>query len=529
MTLATLRLRCRLALATPAAPAATPASPATPAAERRLVRLVRVLLAFESAMYSAVTPVLPHYAHVLHASTPSIGALAAGYPAGLIPGALLGGWLAGRAGVRRTTLAGLIGFGLAIAGFGIADRLGTLDALRVVQGLFCGLIWGGGLTWVIAAAPRERRGSVIGRVIGAATFGTLIGPLLGTAAVAIGTGPVFAATGLAALGLAAWTGRQPDPAPAPARDAPARDAPDPAPTAPVPARTAPVPARIAPVLAQTTPAPAVAPARLRAALSSSGLRLGTWLITLEAITFGATSALLPLRLSRLGAAGWEIGATFVLVAALSTALSPLVGRSADRRGPHATIAVGLAAAAPLLALLSVPRSPLLLAALTVVAIGAPLTACMIPAVSLMTASAERAGVTLIVVTTLVNLAYAVGETIGAPAAASLAQVTGDRGPLLLVAALMLATLVATLRAARRRDRTPSGRPRADAPSRSRRRVPLHTTGAARPGDRQRRARGGPRRRADLPDRPPAVRLGPGAPAVRGDAPRPDHGPGPGRP
>ena len=32
------------------------------------VVLVRVLLLFESAMYSAITPVLPHYAHVLHAS-----------------------------------------------------------------------------------------------------------------------------------------------------------------------------------------------------------------------------------------------------------------------------------------------------------------------------------------------------------------------------------------------------------------------------------------------------------------------------
>ena len=49
--------------------------------------LVRTLLLFESAMYSAVTPVLPHYAHALHASKPAVGLLtAAGVVAGLLAG-----------------------------------------------------------------------------------------------------------------------------------------------------------------------------------------------------------------------------------------------------------------------------------------------------------------------------------------------------------------------------------------------------------------------------------------------------------
>ena len=82
-----------------------------------------MLLGFESSLYSAVTPVLPHYAHTLHASKTALGLLSAAYPAGLIPGSLLGGWLASRAGVRRTTLTGLIVFGLAVAGFGFAGNL----------------------------------------------------------------------------------------------------------------------------------------------------------------------------------------------------------------------------------------------------------------------------------------------------------------------------------------------------------------------------------------------------------------------
>jgi MFS family permease len=248
---------------------------------------------------------------------------------------------------------------------------------------------------------------VLGTVIGAATFGTLLGPLLGTIAVAVGTRPVFVAVGAIAFGLAAWTRTHPDPG--------ACDA-------------------VAPP-----------PGAIRAALRSGTLGLGTWLITLEAITFGATNALLPLRLSQFGASGFAIGATFVLASAVSTVLSPIVGRVTDRRGARRPLTWGLAGGAVLLASLAFPQSALLLAVLSVIALGVPLTAYAIPAVSMMTTSAERAGVALVLVTTLINLAYAAGETIGAPAAAGLAQATSDTVPILLVAAMMLVSVRAVLR------------------------------------------------------------------------------------
>jgi MFS family permease len=377
-----------------------------------LVSLVAMLLAFESSLYSAVTPVLPHYANSLHASKPALGLLSAAYPAGLIPGSLLGGWIASRIGVRRTTLAGLIFFAVAVAAFGFATDLVALDALRAGQGLFCGLIWGGGLTWVIAASPAERRGATIGVAIAAATFGTLIGPLLGTAAVALGTRPVFLVLGAVSLALAARARRHP---------APDRTAND------------------------DTPRPP-----LLAVLRTAGLPLGTWLITLEAMTIGATNVLLPLRLSRFGASGVAIGATFVAAAALSSVLSPIVGRVSDRRGARLLLVSGLAASAILVSTLALPQSAAVLAPLSVIALGGPLAAYMIPAVSMMTESAEAAGIALVLVTTLGNLAYATGETIGAPVAAGLSQATSDAVPILLLAALMLITLwpVSRIRSAR---------------------------------------------------------------------------------
>jgi MFS family permease len=377
---------------------------AEPHPDRRLVSLIGVVLLFESALYSAVTPILPHYADTLHASKPAIGVLSAAYPAGLIPGALLGFWVATRAGVRHTTVLGLCGFGLAVIGFGFGTSIVMLDVLRAIQGLFCGLIWCGGLTWVIHVTPVQRRSRTLGSVLGAATFGTLFGPIIGTVAVAIGTGPAFTLVGLVALVLATLTSRRPD--------APASSGVD---------------------LERTVRA------QLRGAWSSPGLRLGVSLVLLEAATFGAINVLLPLRLSQFGASGLAIGLTFVLSSALSASLSTVIGHLTDRRGPYLPLIAGLVTGAPLVALLVVPHAALPLAVLMIITFGGPLTFSMIPAASLMTHSAEAVGVSLVLATTLFNLAYALGETLGAPISASTAQATSDFVPLLAIALLMLVT------------------------------------------------------------------------------------------
>ena len=371
------------------------------APEQRTIALIRVLLGFESVLYSVLTPVLPHYARAFGASKPAIGVLAASYPAGMIPGALLGGWIATRAGVRRTTVTGLLLFTVAIVAFGFGSDILALDGLRFVQGIACGCIWGGGLAWVIAISPRERRGEALGSVFASAIFGTLIGPVLGTVAVATGTGVVFACVGGVSLALTAWTLQHPEP----------------------------------PRAALGAGAP------LRALARDPRILLGCWLILLEACTIGATGTLLPLRLSRFGASAVAIGMTFVLASLLALLVNPAVGRLVDRRGVLLPLSAGLGATAALLLLLPVPLSPAPLAALTVLTLGGPLTAYGLPAISIMTDAIERIGAALAFGSMLFNLAWAFGETIGAPAAASLSRATSDAVPLAALAGLMLATLV----------------------------------------------------------------------------------------
>ena len=80
-------------------------------------------------------------------------------------------------------------------------------------------------------------------------------------------------------------------------------------------------------------------------------------------------------------------------------------------------------------LLPLPQSALVLAALTVLTLGGPLTAYELPAISIMTDAIERIGAALAFGSMLFNLAWAIGETIGAPAAASLSRATSDAVPL----------------------------------------------------------------------------------------------------
>jgi predicted MFS family arabinose efflux permease len=123
---------------------------------------------------------------------------------------------------------------------------------------------------------------------------------------------------------------------------------------------------------------------------------------------------------------------------------PFVGRFVDRRGPGPPLRWGLLLTAALVALLPVPRSALGLAALTVLVLGGPMSATMTPVTSVITDLTERAGGALVLATMMLNLGWAAGEVLGAPAAAKLAQMTSDAVPLLALAVLTLISLVVVI-------------------------------------------------------------------------------------
>ena len=165
---------------------------------RRLLVLACAIVFVDTTFYAAITPLLPHFEDEFGLSKSAAGVLVAAYPAGTLVGAIPGGYLAARAGVRATVLLGLALMVVSSLAFAFADSIAVLDTARFVQGIGGAASWAGAMAWVAGAAPRERRGEMIGTAMGAAVAGALAGPAVGTLADAIGIAPTFC--GVAVVG-----------------------------------------------------------------------------------------------------------------------------------------------------------------------------------------------------------------------------------------------------------------------------------------------------------------------------------------
>jgi MFS family permease len=374
---------------------------------RRLLLLVCALVGVDTLLYTALTPLLPHFAHDLHLSKAGAGVLVAAYAAGALVGGLPGGAAAARLGARRAVLVGLTLMGLASLGFAFAHGFWPLAAARFLQGVGSGFTWAGAFAWLLAAAPRERRGALIGTAMGAAVFGALLGPVVGAAAALLGRDVVFTALAGLAVVFAIWT-------------------------------------------LQLEPIPPDVPslAAMRRALRHSVFVGGLLLMALPSFLFGVLSTLAPLHLA---AAGWgaaAIGAVWIVGAGLETAISPTAGRVVDRRGVLMPIQIALAAAVPITVGLALGPRPLAYAPLVVLAGGA-YGALFTPAFALIAEGAERSGLAQGMAFGLMNAAWAVGEIVGPAAGGAVAAVTGDVVPYLASAAFCAAALAMVRRARHR--------------------------------------------------------------------------------
>ena len=369
--------------------------------------LASALFALECSLYSAVTPLLPHYVAAYHLSKAAAGVLAASYSVGFLAGAPLGGWLASR-DIRGTVVAGLALFAASAVLFGLAQGALSLDLTRAAQGIAGGIIWGGGLLWLIAATLPARRGSALGFAFGASTAGTLLGPVLGTVAVSTGSVVVFGVIGAVASALALSVGRLHAP----------------------PAHVA--LARIGPAAASRQPA----------------LLMSGSVMAAVGVTLGAIGVLVPLRLASEGASGVAVGVTFLLAAALAALVAPLAGVVTDRRGPLVPVRRALITVSAGLVGLAFAEHSTLVALLTVVCVAGAAGGCIGPCVVLGTTASERFGVSLAATVAMLNLAFASGESAGAIAGPRLSEASGELATLLALACLVGLVAVATSAAVR---------------------------------------------------------------------------------
>jgi MFS family permease len=366
---------------------------------RRLFLLVSAVVLVDTMFFAAVAPLLPHFSDELGLSKTAAGVLTAAYPAGTFVGALPGGWLAARWGVKPTLLLGLSLLGITSLVFAFANTIELLDAARFVQGVGGACMWAAGMAWLVSAAPPERRGELIGSALGAAIVGVLFGPVLGGAATVVSQEVVFSGVSLVATALAVWAWTTPG-----------------------------VPPQPSPGL----------PAMLRA-LGRPDVLAGFWLFSLPAVFAGALEVLVPLHLDDLGASGAAVGAIFLVAAAFEAVISPLAGRLSDRHGRLAPIRVGLGGAVVMAVLLPLPGEVLLLAAALVLVVAA-LGTFWAPAMALLSDASETAGLDQALAFSIANLAWALGHVLGGGAGGALADATSDA----LVYGLLGATCAVTL-------------------------------------------------------------------------------------
>ncbi|HEX2106082.1 MAG TPA: MFS transporter [Solirubrobacteraceae bacterium] len=365
---------------------------------RRLVLLVGAIVLVDTMFYAAITPLLPTLVDELDLGKNGAGVLTGAYAAGTLLGSLPAGWLIARFGVRPTVLLGLALMSLAGLAFAFGQSVVILDGARFLQGIGGACSWAGGMAWIAEAAPRERRGELLGAAMGAAIFGVQLGPVVGAMAIAVGQEITFASTVAFGVVLAcyAWV------TPAKGR---------------------------AEVLG--TPA---------SALRSRSMLAGMWLTALPAVAFGVLDVLAPLRLDELGAGALALGVTFFAAAGVEAVINPLIGRYTDRRGPRTVVRVGLAVTAAALLVIQLPATALEMA-VAVVALSGLLGVLWVPAMGLLTGGAERVGLDHGFAFAYFNLAWAAGFSLGSVAGGSLAEVTRDAVPYTAVAALYAASAV----------------------------------------------------------------------------------------
>ena len=356
----------------------------------------------EVMFYAVLTPLLPYYAHHLNLSKPEAGILAAFYAFGAIVFSVPAGFLVGRVGARRTVIAGVCVLAASSLAFGFLRSVAGLDAARCLQGAGGSLLWAGGLVWLLASSPPERRGEVVGSALGMGIAGALLGPVLGAAATVTSPELIFPLIAAVIAALGAWAVAMPSPPPGRAN----------------------------------TIGELVAAAR-----RDSRMWAGLWFTALPSIVFGVLEVLAPLRLSALGAGAAAIAVTFLVSAAIEATLSPVVGRLSDRHGPTRVARIGLGFAALATICVALPSAvfPLAVAVIAAcVALGSP----WVPASSLLSAGAAEFGLGQGIAFALWNLAWGAGQAVGAAGGAALAHATADAVPYVALAIACLATVFA---------------------------------------------------------------------------------------
>jgi MFS family permease len=361
-----------------------------------------LLALMETALYTALAPLLPELASEVGLSATQAGALTAAYPAGLVIASLPVGYATSRVGPRVTAVAGLWLLVFASLGFALSDSAVELYLTRFVQGAGSGAAWGGALAWFAAAYPVAERGGAMGTAFTAAFAGMLLGPAVGALAAAAGRVSTFSVIGGCLAVVALWGG---------------------------------------PRHLQTEGA-----RRERGSLNGlrrPGIVIALSCVLLYGVISGGLSAVGPLLLADRGLSAAAIAGCFIAAAAPQVLLTVRLGRRLGRSSPALFCAATMMLAAILLPLTATVTGRLAAAVLFTVAVGFQLMTFN-PLMLLTSAVAERVGTSLGLAMSLANGAWGLGAALGGLGLAKIADAASNSAAFLaagLIALVMVVGLV----------------------------------------------------------------------------------------
>jgi MFS family permease len=139
--------------------------------------LLLALGALDATGYSVIVPVAPVIAETTGAGPATVGLLIASFPAGMVAGFALAGWLVRRRSTRLLLAASLALVALGALGFVLGDSLAVYFPSRLLMGVASGGIWIGVTFDTLERWPGQEY-LCMSRIFAAYSVGGLIGPAL---------------------------------------------------------------------------------------------------------------------------------------------------------------------------------------------------------------------------------------------------------------------------------------------------------------------------------------------------------------
>ncbi len=170
--------------------------------QKRSLNILSFVLLVVSLGYGIFSPILPFYIESMGASGTELGLLNASYAVMRLIFGPIWGSISDRVGRKRILMVGILGFGITMVWFGLANKLWMLFSARILAGILSSATAPTTMAYIGDNAPEGELGKGLGRLTAAGGIGAILGPLLGglVASDSLST-PFYIAAGLAGISL----------------------------------------------------------------------------------------------------------------------------------------------------------------------------------------------------------------------------------------------------------------------------------------------------------------------------------------